>query len=181
MPPFLLLLAVHIVSLVTGMGAVLVIDVFGLLWMLKRVPLALVVRVADVTQRLIWLGWFGLVASGIGLIMIKGSVDNLFLIKLYFVLLVGANGIFMHTIKRALQAAQGETLPAGVVGRIALASTISQVGWWGAITIGFLHNNWRGVINWPPHPAGLMVALTALILLAAFIVETSFRGATQKN
>jgi len=55
---------VHIVSFIIGFGAVIVIDSFGLLWLLKKTKLAFVMNVAGVTQKLIWLGWIGLVASG---------------------------------------------------------------------------------------------------------------------
>src|SRR3989344_7428195 len=123
--PFYIFLAVHLVSLIVGMGAVVVIDVFGFLWLIKRAYIGFVMRVAQTTQRLIWIGWAGLVLSGLGLITIKGYIDNLTMIKLYFVALVGANGIFLHTIKKSFEALPDlATVPAWLKFRIGFATAI---------------------------------------------------------
>ena len=173
--PFLLFLAVHIVSLITGMGAVFVVDTFGLLWLFGKIDLKVVTRVANVTQKLIWIGWVGLVLSGLGLITIKGYVDNLTMIKLFFVVLVGANGIFLHVIKKAMERIPDESaMPAYLKFRIGLASAISQTGWWGAATIGFLHRHWHHYIGWPDVPVLYMIGILIIILVAAFIGEVSF-------
>jgi len=74
---FYIFLFIHLISLIIGFGSVIVIDVFGLLWVLRKVDLKLVDKVAGITQKLIWIGWGGLVLSGIGLISIKGYIDNL--------------------------------------------------------------------------------------------------------
>jgi hypothetical protein len=62
---FYFFLFLHLISLIIGFGAVLVIDTFGLLWLFKKKPLPKVMEVAEVTQRLIWIGWAGMVVSGI--------------------------------------------------------------------------------------------------------------------
>lgn len=51
------LLFIHLISLIVGFGSVIVIDTFGFLWLLKKVKLTFVNRVANVTQPLIWIGW----------------------------------------------------------------------------------------------------------------------------
>lgn len=165
---FTIALFVHLVSLVVGFGAVVVTDVFGLLWLMKRVPLSLTTRVADVTGRLVWIGWGGLVVSGIVLITQKGFVDNLMLIKLFFVAMLGVNGILLHKIKKQMQKAGGETLAPELRFQIGFASFVSQLGWWGAIAIGFIHNNWQSTIDWPPHPVYVILAIALMLVAAGF-------------
>ena len=64
---FYLLLFAHWVSLIVAFGSVLLIDFYGLLWMLRKQTLCQVFKVADMAQRLVWLGWGGLIATGIPL------------------------------------------------------------------------------------------------------------------
>lgn len=159
-------LFVHIISLVVGFGSVLIIDTFGLLWLLKKAPLSFVMKVANVTQRLIWLGWFGLVASGSYLLWFKGFTDNLTWMKLFFVALVGLNGIWLHFIKKGFERIQNNPqIPPRSIFDMSLSTAISQIGWWSAIVIGFLHHEWRGNINWPPNPFTIMGVLIAAIIL----------------
>ncbi|OGE81505.1 MAG: hypothetical protein A3H72_02760 [Candidatus Doudnabacteria bacterium RIFCSPLOWO2_02_FULL_48_8] len=163
---FYAFLFVHLVSLVTGFGAVIVIDTFGLLWVLKKRDLTAVNQVADVTQKLIWIGWFGLVFSGIGLITIKGYMDNLTWIKLFFVLMLGINGIYLHLLKKSLVGAQASNIVSPIYKfRIGFASFISQLGWWGALTIGFVHRHWRHEINWPQTPAIWMSGIITFLII----------------
>lgn len=173
--PFYIFLAVHLVSLIAGMGAVVVIDVFGLLWFFKKTNTVFVVRVAHVTQRLIWIGWTGLVLSGIGLIVLKGYIDNLTIIKLYFVVLIGANGMFLHTIKKTLEHISDRAkIPPWLLFRVGLATVISQIGWWGAITIGFLHRHWRHYIEWPSMPEMYIIIITGALLCAGLLGTAVF-------
>ena len=146
---FYVFLGVHIISLIIGMGAVLVIDTAGVLWLLKKTKLSSVMSMARLTQPLIWIGWSGLVISGSVLLTLKGSVDALTKLKLFLVLMVGLNGFFLHLIKKSMESIKGEHVPAKLMFKIALASAISQIGWWGAIVIGFLHRHWRHHIDWP--------------------------------
>lgn len=165
---FYVLLFAHLASLATGFGAVVVIDSFGLLWLLKKVPISLVNKVANVTQALIWIGWGGLVASGIPMLVLKGSVDNLTLIKLFLVLMLGLNGIFLHRLKRSFdRLSDTETVPRPLRFRIGLASAISQTGWWGAMLIGFLHRQVAHTIGWPGNPYWIIGAVVAAIAAAA--------------
>ena len=141
-------LFIHLASLILGFGAVLVIDTFGFLWIIKKVKLSFVKQVANVTQPLIWIGWTGLVLTGIPLIFMKGGVSGLATIKIFAVLMVGLNGIFLHTIKKSMDALPDELpIPSIIKFRMTLASFISQAGWWTAIVIGFLNNKLK--INAP--------------------------------
>ncbi|MES2436466.1 MAG: hypothetical protein V4519_00485 [Patescibacteria group bacterium] len=169
-PVFFVFLFIHIVSLITGFGAVIAIDFSGVLWMLKKLPLKTVAQIAEVTQRLIWIGWVGLVLSGIGLITLKGFIDNLTWIKLFFVAMLGLNGIFLHFIKKATdRLGDVNDLPPNLVFKTGLASTISQLGWWGALSIGFVHRHIWHYISGPKNPWIYMVAIIVLIALAAVI------------
>lgn len=172
-PIFYVLLFVHLISLCVGFGAVVVIDSFGLLWLLKikNISLSLITKVANVTQMLIWLGFTGLVASGIPMLVLKGHVDNLTKVKLFLVVMVGLNGIFLHFIKRMFEKLQDENnIPKVMMFRMSLASTISQTGWWGAIVIGFVHRHIEHNISWPsfwPY---------VIVFLAVFFVSIGFLG-----
>lgn len=168
--PFYIFLFIHLTSLIVGFGAVMVIDCFGLLWLLGRVKLSFVSSVANVTQRLIWLGWGGLVASGIVLAVIKGHIDELTQIKLFFVLMLGVNGILMHLLKKRMDAlGDADTVPRSVLFRMFFSSTLSQIGWWGAMLIGFLHNHWQHRITWPPHPLIVIGVLAVVMCLVGVI------------
>ena len=173
-PLFLGFLAIHIVSLIVGMGAVIVIDVFGLLWIFKKVELVFVAKVANTTQKLIWIGWVGLVLSGVGLIFIKGYVDNLTFIKLFFVALVGFNGVLLHFVKKSIESVVGEDVPTKLKFNIAFTSTISQIGWWGAITIGFLHRHWKHYIDWPQNPEVYIGTIIMVIIIVSLIGKMVF-------
>ncbi|PIR96568.1 MAG: hypothetical protein COT92_00280 [Candidatus Doudnabacteria bacterium CG10_big_fil_rev_8_21_14_0_10_42_18] len=161
-------LFVHIVSFIIGFGAVIVIDSFGLLWLLKKTKFAFVMDVANVTQKLIWLGWVGLVASGSIMLFWKGHIDNLMWIKLFLVLMVGINGVFLHRIKKSFESLSGdEQITNQHKFRIGLASSISQLGWWGALTIGYFHHNISHVINWPNQSFFIIGVVVVFILFAA--------------
>lgn len=99
---FYIALFAHLVSLIVGFGSVLAIDTFGLLMLLRRQPLSQVKKVANATQVLIWAGWLGMAISGLNLIILKGCADNPTKIKLFFVIMIGLNGVFLHYIKKAL-------------------------------------------------------------------------------
>lgn len=171
---FYIFLFIHVVSLIVGFGSVVVIDVFGLLWLFKykNISLKKVNDTARITQALIWVGWFGLVLSGIGLITLKGYVDNLTKIKLYFVLLVGLNGIFLHFIKHKLEAlATRAQMPPRLFLQILLTTAISQLGWWGALIIGFVHRHIEHDIPWPDNPYVYMVGISVCFGLFAGLIQ----------
>ncbi len=175
-PLFFVFLFIHIVSLITGFGAVIVIDFSGVLWMLKKLPLKTMTLIADTTQRLIWIGWCGLVLSGSGLILLKGFIDELTLIKLFFVAMLGLNGIFLHFIKKNTDKVLAvtpdtATLPQRLIMQGGLASTVSQLGWWGALSIGFVHRHISHYIPYPHHPELYIIGICLLISIGAFGIE----------
>lgn len=170
------LLFIHLISLVVGFGSVIVIDTFGLLWLLKKVKLTFVNRVANVTQPLIWIGWTGLVLTGIPLILMKDSISGLSTIKIFLVLMVGLNGIFLHFIKKSMDGITDDSiLPNIIKFRITLATFISQIGWWGAIIIGFLNNKLKEGAPFVEYPFHFIIPLFVSLMVIYLIGELILR------
>ncbi|MEX0720572.1 MAG: hypothetical protein WD059_07880 [Balneolaceae bacterium] len=163
---FYILLFFHLSFLILAFGSVLVTDLYGLLWMLDRVRFNQIVDVSGVTEKFILTGWFGMVAVGIPMIALKGEVDNLMTIKLAFVALVGINGYPLHLLQKKLEKFKDKDVVPGIfIFRLTLAIMLSQIGWWGAITIGFLHRHVSTIIEWPDQP-WLFIG----IFIAAFLI-----------
>lgn len=167
-PAFYTLLFVHLCGLVLGFGSVLVTDLYGALWLVRRQPYRQVVAVSGVTEKFVWIGWSLMVAAGIPLLVIKGQVDNLMWIKLFFVALIGVNGLALSRVQqRAGDFGPGDELPSHFVVWSALALFVSQIGWWGAMLIGFLHRHVQSVIQWPPAPWPVLAPVLLLLGLGA--------------
>ncbi len=166
------LLFVHLVSLVVGFGAVIVIDTFGLLWILGKVRMSFVTQVANITQRLIWLGYTGLVLTGIPLILMKESISGLSTLKIFVVILVGINGVYLHIIKKSMGEVSDDT-PVSKLNkfRITLASTVSQLGWWTAIVIGFLNNKLKTNAPIIEEPFGIIIPVIILVIVVGAVGE----------
>lgn len=182
--PFYVFLFVHLISLVTGFGAVIVIDTFGLCWLLSLfgVDIVLVKRVANITQRLIWLGFVGLIVSGIPMLVLKGHVDALTQVKLFMVLMVGLNGVFLHLIKKQMDSVVKDTdVTPKLMFKISFASFISQFGWWSALTIGFLHRHWKHTIPWPAHSWQIILPALVLVCCVGFGMYTVFTNVGKRN
>lgn len=171
-----ILLFTHLVFLIIGFGAVIFIDTCGLLWLFKKIKLSFVTKVAKITQPLIWIGWTGMVLSGIPLLVIKGSISGLTTIKIFFVLLIGLNGIYLHFIKKWLERINNnEKIPKLLEFRIGLSTIISQIGWWTAIIIGFLNNKLKTEVPKIEDPFSI-ITIIFIIFLSVFIIgEIWFR------
>jgi hypothetical protein len=163
--PFFILLFVHLSGLIFGFGSVLVTDLYGLLWIWDRVRFQQVVRVSGVTAKSIWAGWGLMVATGIFLLILKGAIDNLMIVKLFFVGLIGLNGILLHVLQKKVRGyEEGSDVPTLTLFRLAFALFVSQLGWWNAVLIGFLHRHVQTVIEWPDSP-WLLIGLVVAVLL----------------
>lgn len=150
---FFIFLFFHLAFLVLGFGSVLVTDLYGLLWVRDRVRFTQIIKVSGVTKNFIWAGWIGMVVAGIPLIVMKGEVDNLTIIKLFFVGVIGINGVLLHLIHKKVEIYQkGEQVPNLFMFRLILSLTVSQIGWWSALIIGFLHRHVATIIDWPDRP-----------------------------
>jgi hypothetical protein len=165
--PFLILLFFHLASLILGFGSVLTTDLYGLLWVWDRVRFRQLIRVSGVTQNFIWLGWLGLVATGIPLLIMIGSVSNLTILKLFFVALVGVNGVVLHFLHQEVKVyKEGDDVPNIFMFRLILSLNVSQLGWWGAVIIGFLNSQMEATIEWPNNPwlviGGILVGIAVV-------------------
>lgn len=171
-----ILLFIHLVSLITGFGAVIVIDTFGLLWILGKVKMSFVTQVANITQRLIWLGYTGLVLTGIPLILMKESISGLSTLKIFVVLLVGLNGVYLHFIKKSMgQVSDDMQVSSLNKFRITLATFVSQAGWWTAIVIGFLNNKLKTSAPVLENPFGIIIPVLIGVFFVLILGELIFR------
>lgn len=137
-----LVLSLHIVSLVIAFGPILAIDWHGLLWLFGLRRLGESTRLAAAVGPLIWGGLGGLIVTGA---LLHPSLDSpLTVLKLVLVLAVGWNGAAMSTLRRRLGKLPIDTTRANIPIRdwrlMMLATTISQIGWWGAIGIGLFNS-----------------------------------------
>ncbi|GAA5611421.1 hypothetical protein CP981_18765 [Streptomyces platensis] len=128
----------HLVALVVGLGSVLAVDWFALLWMLGRRPLPDVLRTACTLQVPIWLGLSGLVVTG--LFLRPDLASPLTLLKLGLVLTITLNGLYAHRLAQRLAHCVTASVPRALRLQSGTAATVSQLGWWGATLIGYLNS-----------------------------------------
>jgi hypothetical protein len=128
----------HLAFLTLGFGAVLVADYSFALWLLGRVTFAEAVAATARLHVPIWLGLAGLTASGTLLRPDLGSAITL--LKLAFVAVLTLNGVQATALSRRMGALAGAPPPRLLLWGAA-TSVLSQVCWWGAVVIGFLHAN----------------------------------------
>ncbi|WP_404389678.1 transposase [Humibacillus xanthopallidus] len=138
-----LALSLHVLSLVVSFGAVLVIDWHGLLWLAGRRGLTESTRLAAGAGPLIWGGLAGLMATGA--LLHPDLSSPLTLTKMVLVLAVAWNGAAMSALRRRMAQLPAYVKPADLPRRdwrlMMTATVISQVGWWGAILIGFVNSS----------------------------------------
>jgi hypothetical protein len=133
-------LFVHLISMAVGFGAVVMIDVYGLLWIFGYRALSELTALAAAAHGVIALGVGGLLASGIAL---RPDVTSpLAQLKLFLVLILMLNGAAAQRMLQRLKSTmptetRGASIPWRVFQRGLAAALISQTTWWGAITIGF--------------------------------------------
>jgi transposase-like protein len=135
--------SLHVLSLVVAFGAVLVIDWHGLLWLAGRRGLTESTRLAAGAGPLIWGGLAGLIATGA--LLHPNLHSPLTVTKLVLVLAVAWNGAAMSALRRRMAQLPAYVKPADLPRRdwrlMMTATVISQVGWWGAIIIGFVNSS----------------------------------------
>lgn len=128
----------HLAALVVGFGAVLTVEWFGLMWLLRRRPLSAVVQVAQGAHTPIWLGLAGLALTGMVLAPEQLTMPGT--LKLGVVLVVALNGVYAARVQRLLSAS-APTPPRQVLTRVGITAMVSQLGWWTAVIIGFLSSH----------------------------------------
>jgi hypothetical protein len=138
-----LVAALHVMSLVASFGAVLLVDWHGLLWLAGRRALTESTRLAAAASPIIWAGLGGLFVTGT---LLRPDISSpLTLVKLALVLAVCVNGAVMAPVRLKLAELSADASPVDVPERewrrMMLATTVSQIGWWGAVVIGFVNSS----------------------------------------
>lgn len=133
-------LFLHLSGLVAGFGAVLGVDLHGVLWLIGRRRVRDLVLVSASLQPVIWGGLIALVASG--LFLHPNLTVPRTQIKLVLVLVATVNGMWAHHLSGELAQQSPAATAADVDQRLLLkvmgSGAISQAAWWGATLIGFL-------------------------------------------
>lgn len=136
-------LFIHLLSMAVGFGAVVMVDIYGVLWLFGARSLGDVMALASAAHTVIALGVGGLLASGIALRPDLESPLGRF--KMVLVLVLMLNGVAAQRMLRRLcgtssSDTRGASIPWAGFQRILAAAMISQSTWWGAIAIGFFTN-----------------------------------------
>lgn len=136
-------LFIHLISMAVGFGSVVMVDVYGLLWLLGHRTLAEVVTLATAAHVVIALGVGGLLASGIALRPDLSSPLAQF--KMVLVLGLMLNGVAAQRLLQRLDQTlapetRGASIPWAGFRRVMVVAAVSQSTWWGAIAIGFVTN-----------------------------------------
>jgi hypothetical protein len=136
----------HLVSMAVGFGAVVMIDVYGLLWLFGHRTLAELVDLDKVAHGVIAVAVGGLLGSGIALQPDLSSPLARF--KMLLVLGLMLNGLAAQRMLQRLgkmlpPTTRGASIPWTAFQRGLAAALISQATWWGAIAIGFITNAQR--------------------------------------
>ncbi|MGW2559881.1 hypothetical protein ACWCXB_11655 [Streptomyces sp. NPDC001514] len=128
----------HVAALVVGLGSVLAVDWFAVLWLLGRRRLADILSTACTLQVPIWLGLAGLVVTGL---FLRPNLESpLTLVKLGLVLALTLNGLYAHWLGQRLHLCEDNRVPRHLLIQSGAAATVSQTCWWGASLIGFLNS-----------------------------------------
>ena len=125
----------HLVCLAVGFGSVIAVDWYGVLFLLRLVPMRAVLMQAHRMTPLIWLGLLGLVVTGS---VLKPELDSsIVLLKLAAVLGTAVVGVLALGLKRQMLRVEPQ-LPRSLMLRGMVLTAASQSMWWTAIVAGFL-------------------------------------------
>jgi hypothetical protein len=136
-------LFIHLVAMAIGFGSVVMIDVYGLMWLFGYKTLYELVDLAAIAHGVISVGIGGLLASGVAL---RPDLSSpLARCKLLLVLVVMLNGVWAQRVLHGMKATlppdvRGANIPWAGFQKALTAALISQASWWGSIAIGFLTN-----------------------------------------
>lgn len=130
----------HLGSVIVGLGAAVLLETSGLLWMLRRAALDDLRRVERTVSGLAWLGIAGLLATGA--FLQPDLSQPLTALKMLAVLVVAMNGVSMTRLTAELARLPGSVRFAALPRRLRLwcvwSALVSQAGWWTAVLIGML-------------------------------------------
>jgi hypothetical protein len=131
----------HLASVIVGLGAAVLLELSGLLWMLRRSALDDLRRVERMVSTLAWLGIAGLLATGA---FLQPDLEQpLTAIKMIAVLVAAMNGVGMTRLTDELARLPGgvrfSALPRGLQAWCVWSAVVSQSAWWTAVLIGMLN------------------------------------------
>lgn len=135
-------LFVHLASLVVGLGAVLMVEWYALLWATEWRSVRDLRQVDLTLKPPIWAGLIGLLASGA---LLQPHLDSpATVVKLIAVLIVSLNGVALTRwtsyLARFPARMRFRTLPMRARVRFVGSAVLSQVAWWTAVVIGMLNS-----------------------------------------
>lgn len=136
-------LFVHLASVIVGLGAAVLLELYGLQWARGRTTLDDLRRTERSVTGLAWLGIAGLLASGA--FLEPNLADPLTDIKMLAVLIVAMNGVAMTRLTGELARLPGTVsfsrLPRRFQTWCVWSASVSQAGWWTAVVIGMLNTS----------------------------------------
>ncbi|WP_374976145.1 hypothetical protein ACEYYH_20580 [Microbacterium trichothecenolyticum] len=131
----------HLASVIVGLGAAVLLEMSGLLWMLRRTSLDDLRRTEPPVTALAWLGIAGLFATGA--FLQPDLSQPLTAIKMIAVLVAAMNGVAMTRLTDQLDRLPGRVrfsaLPATLRLWCVWSAVVSQSAWWTAVLIGMLN------------------------------------------
>lgn len=136
---FLLLL--HLASLTIGLGAAIMVEYAGGLWVIGRGTLHSLLHIEERLAVPAWVGYAGLLVSGA--MLSPDSHSPATALKLAAVLVVGMNGIAVQKLAAELDRLPGDIRFTRAPQRLRVWSmasgALSQVAWWTAVVVGTLN------------------------------------------
>jgi hypothetical protein len=128
----------HLAALIVGLGSVLAVDYFGMLWMLRQIRLQAMLMQAHRMGPMIWCGLIGLVSTGA--LLHPHLTTPLIIVKMISVIGVSVIGILALATKRAMMRS-APRVPQQLLVRGLVLTAASQAFWWTAVLVGFLTAN----------------------------------------
>lgn len=128
----------HLATLILGFGAVLVVDYYGLLWLLGRRSLPDTLQGAAPLHVPVWLGVGGLLLTG--MLLHPDPDAPLTQVKLLLVLVIALNGVHATALHHRLADLKHQSPTTGLLVRGGASAVVSQISWWGAVVIGFINS-----------------------------------------
>ncbi|HET8779085.1 MAG TPA: hypothetical protein VFM66_03360 [Agromyces sp.] len=135
-------LFVHLASLIVGLGAVLVVEWYALLWATEWRSVRDLRQVDSTVKLLVWAGLIGLLASGA--LLQPDLQAPTTIVKLVAVLVVSLNGVALTQwtdyLKRFPRKMRFRALPRWIRIRFVSSAVLSQLAWWTAVVIGMINS-----------------------------------------
>jgi len=142
-PPWVHMTALftHLGSVIIGLGAAVVLEFTGLLWITRRRTLDELRRSESLVSLVAWAGILGLIASGA--FLEPNLEDPKTIVKMIAVLVVAMNGVAMTRLTRELTRLPANAPFAAIPHSLKLwcvwSALVSQAAWWTAVIIGMLN------------------------------------------